>query len=73
MLLRGNSPELRVLQLFWEKSEAPLPLPKRGCNFIHPKQLGPFPVRSELPIPDGEIPPGHEEDVFLYVTVLLRG
>ena len=39
----------------WEKSEAPLPPPKRGCNFIHPKQLSPFPERLELPYPRGEI------------------
>ena len=34
---------------FWVKTEAPLPLPKRRCNFIHPKQLRPFPERLELP------------------------
>ena len=27
---------------FWERAEAPLPHPKRWCNFIHPKQLSPF-------------------------------
>ena len=47
----------------WEKSEAPLPLLKRVCNFIHPKQLSPFPERLELPFPDEEILSGYEEDV----------
>ena len=40
---------------FWERTEAPLPLPKRRCHFLHPKQLSPFPVRLELPFPSGEI------------------
>ena len=39
---------------FWEKSEAPLPFSKRIRNFIHPKQLSPFPERLELLFPDGE-------------------
>ena len=36
---------------FWERIEAPLsPLrPRPKCNFIHPRQLGPFPGRLELP------------------------
>ena len=45
------------------KSEAPLPLPKRLRNFIHPKQLSPFLERSELPFPDGEILSSYDEDV----------
>ena len=44
---QGTSP-------FWEKSEAPLPHPKRRCNFIHPKQLSPFPERLKPPYPDEE-------------------
>ena len=36
---------------------------KRRCNFIHPKQLSPFPERLELPYPKGEIQSGYEEDV----------
>ena len=48
---------------FWEKSDAPLPLPKRRCNLIHPKQLSLFPERLDLPYPNGEIPSGYEEDV----------
>ena len=51
---------------FWENSEAPLPLPKRRCNFIHPKQLSPFPERLELQYPDGEILSGYEEDVSFF-------
>ena len=36
---------------FWERIEAPLsPLrPRPKCNFIHPRQLSPFPERLELP------------------------
>ena len=49
--------------VFWEKSEAPLPHPKRSCHFIHPKQLSPFPERLELPFPDEEILSGYEEDM----------
>ena len=48
---------------FWETTEAPLPLPKRRCNFIHPKQLSPFPIRLELPYPSGEILSDHEDVV----------
>ena len=48
---------------FWEKPEAPLPPLKRVCNFIHPKQLSPFPERLELPYPNGELHAGYEEDV----------
>ena len=40
-----------------------MPPPKRGCNFIHPKQLSPFPERLELPFPDEEILSGYDEDV----------
>ena len=48
---------------FWEKTEAPLPHPKRRCNFIHPKQLSPFPERLELPFPSEFILSGCEEVV----------
>ena len=48
---------------FWESTEAPLPHPKGQCNFIHPKQLSPFPERLELPYPSGEILSGYEEVV----------
>ena len=36
---------------FWERFEAPLhPLrPRPTCNFIHPRQLSPFPERLVLP------------------------
>ena len=48
---------------FWERTEAPLPLPKRRCNFSHPKQLSPFLLRLELPYPSGEILSDHEDVV----------
>ena len=48
---------------FWEKTEAPLPLPRRRCNFIHTKQLSPFPERLELPYRSGEILSGCEDVV----------
>ena len=48
---------------FWERTEAPLPLPKRRCNFSHPKQLSPFLLLLELPYPSGEILSGHEDVV----------
>ena len=44
-------------------NEAILPLPKRWCNFIHPKQLSPFPERLELPFASGEILSGYEDVV----------
>ena len=49
--------------LFGEKAEEPLPLLKRVCNYIHPKQHSPFPERLKLPNPDEEIFSGNEEDV----------
>ena len=35
---------------FWERIETPLPplRPRPNCNFIHPRQLSPFPERLEL-------------------------
>ena len=48
---------------FWERVEAPLfPLRSRPkCNFIHPRQLSPFPERLELPFSNDEILSGYEE------------
>ena len=48
---------------FWERIEAPLPpLWRRPtCNFIHPRQLSPFPERLELPFSNDEILCGYEE------------
>ena len=45
--------------------EAPLPplRPLRKCNFIHPRQLSPFPERLELPFSNDEILSGYEEIV----------
>ena len=40
-----------------------MPPPRPRCNFIHPKQLSPFPERLELPYPSGEILSGHEDVV----------
>ena len=41
----------------WERIEAPLPplRPRPECNFIHPRQLSPFPERLELPFSHDEI------------------
>ena len=68
MLPRGNSPELRVLQPSGKnrRHHCP-PLPKRVCNFIHPKQLSPFPERLGLPFPEEEILSGYEEDVSCHL------
>ena len=48
---------------FWERIEAPLPplRPRPKCNFIHPRQLRPFPERLELPFSNDEILCGYEE------------
>ena len=48
---------------FLEKTETPLPHPKRWCNFIHPMQLSPFPERLVLPFPSGELLSGYEDVV----------
>ena len=48
---------------FWERAEAPLPPPRPKCNFIHPKQLSPFPERLRLPFSIDEILSGFEDIV----------
>ena len=48
---------------FLERAEAPLPFPRPRCNFIHPKQLSPFPEHLELPFPSEEILSGFEDIV----------
>ena len=48
---------------FWETSGVPLLPKKHVCNYIHPKQYGPFPDRLKLPYSDEEILSGYEEDV----------
>ena len=50
---------------FWEPFEAPLPplRPRPKCNFIHPRQLSPFPERVELPFSSDEILSGYEDIV----------
>ena len=51
---------------FWERIEAPLPplRPRPKCNFIHPRQLSPFPERLELPF-SNEILCGYEDICLL--------
>ena len=48
---------------FWERIEAPLPplRPRPKCNFIHPRQLSPFPERLVLPLSNEVILSGYEE------------
>ena len=46
---------------FWERIEAPLPPLRPKCNFIHPRQLSPFPERLELPFSNDQILSGYEE------------
>ena len=50
---------------FWERIEAPLPplRPRPKFNFIHPRQLSPFPERLELPFSSNEILCGYEDIV----------
>ena len=49
----------------WERIEAPVPpsRPRPRCNFIHPRQLSPFPERMELPFSNDEILSGYEDIV----------
>ena len=58
---RPRSPMIK--RVFWERVEAPLlPLQSRPkCDFIHPRQLNPFPVHLELPFSNDEILFGYEE------------
>ena len=48
---------------FWERIEAPLPLlrPRPKCDFLHPRQLSPFPERLVLPFSNEVILSGYEE------------
>ena len=48
---------------FWERTEAPLPPLRPRCNFIHPRQLSPFPERLKLPFSCEEILSGFEDIV----------
>ena len=47
----------------WERVEAPLPplQPRPKCDFIHPRQLNPFPEHLELPFSNDEILFRYEE------------
>ena len=48
---------------FWDRIEAPLPpfRPPPKCDFIHPRQLNPFPERLVLPFSIEVILSGYEE------------
>ena len=48
---------------FWERIEAPLPplRPRPKCDFIHPRQLSPFPERLVLPFSNEVFLSGYEE------------
>ena len=48
---------------FWERIEAPLPplRPRPKCDFMHPRQLSPFPDRLVLPFSNEVILSGYEE------------
>ena len=63
MPLLGSSPDPRVLYPSGKIRRHHLPHPKRRCNFLHPKQLSPFPERLKLPYPSGEILSGYEDVV----------
>ena len=61
-----DAPTWELLQgtaSLWERTEAPLPHPKRRCNFIHPMQLSPFPERLKLPFSSEDILSGFEDVV----------
>ena len=65
ILFPGNLRGLKIRHNFWERIEAPLPplRPRPRCNFIHPRQLSPFPERLELPFSNDEILSGSEDIV----------
>ena len=47
----------------WERAEAPLPPPRPKCNFIHPKQVSPFPERLKFPFSIDEMLSDYEDVV----------
>ena len=58
ILFLGNLRGLKIKPFFfWERIEAPLPRvrPRPKCNFMHPRQLSPFPERLGLPFSNDEI------------------
>ena len=63
ILFPGNLRGLKIRDTFWERNEAPLPPLRPRCNFIHPRQLSPFPERLELPFTSDEILSGYDEIV----------
>ena len=46
---------------FRETTEAPLPLARPRCNFIHPKQPSPFPEHLKMPFSRDEVLSGYED------------
>ena len=48
---------------FWKRNAAPLPPLQPRCNFIHPRQLSPFPERLKLLFSNDEILSGYEDIV----------
>ena len=48
---------------FWKRIEAPVPplRPRPKCDFLHPRQLSPFPDRLVLPLSNDEILSSYEE------------
>ena len=63
MLLPGNLLGPRVLHPSGEELRHRCLPPRPSLNFIHPKQLSPFPERLELPFPSEEILSGFEDIV----------
>ena len=54
---------------FWERAEAPLPPPRPRCDYIHLKQLSPFPERLKWPFSSDEILSGYEDSLLRHRPV----
>ena len=61
--LLGHYLEPRERHPSGRKTEAPLTPPRPRCNFIHPKQIIPFPERLKLQFSSEEILSGYEDVV----------
>ena len=59
----GSLRSTMIKHVFWERIEAPLPplRPRPKCDFIHPRQLSPFPERLVLPFSNEVVLSGYEE------------